>query len=586
LFFALFLLLKDKQDMLFRIQQFSIFLQTKEFFSSSFEQPGDFLCYAGSFLTQFFYYPVLGIAIFVLFLTLVHYAVFSLCQVNKNLYFFSLIPSALFLLFVSGLDYGIYQMGISDIVYSQMLGFLFALLCFRIYRLFNVYWVKILFLSLIVIAGYPLAGFYALVGAIYICIYETLSIKFSPAYRKHYKKNYLVLFIGIVLIIAIPFLYYQIIYDSLNIKYVYWYGLPVFEYFFDNLKMPGISAIICTIPILLLLLNRFTGKIKAQNIVIIANLLCLAICFFVVLKFTNRDENFHAQLKIERALEERDWDTVLKVAKEIKTPTRAIVLYRNIALQRKNILCDRMFFYPHEQDASTVNLTVLPLFYYPLFYHYGQLNFSYRFAMESLVKFGMKVDYLKHMTKIALFNNELELARKYINILKGTMFHEAWATKYETYLNNIDLFFEDPEFKEIYDLMQYDDADWVNSSEPVESCILKHYVYLTSGTITMFDLSMSFILIMKSIPLFWESFEIYVSQKEHIPIHIQEAALLYARLENKDVSGVLFDAEVIERFNQFANLLSTYGGPDSKTAKKMSKTHFGNTFWYYYFYVN
>ena len=574
--FAAWLLGKDKQDMLFRIQQLSIFVQTKDFFSSFFEHPGMFLTYMGSFLTQFFHYPLVGISIFVLLLMLVQYTVFSACKVNKNLYLFSFIPSALFLLLVLMLDYEIYVIHIRDLIYSQMLGFLFALSALRIYRIFSRFWIKILFLALVVIVGYYLAGFYALAAAVYICTYELL-----------FNKKYIIPLTGIVLAIAIPFLYYKTIYNYLNIEYIYGYGLPVFEQHSAVLRIPGIQILISVIPVLLLFVNRFVKIAKATSGVIIVNILSLVICFYVVLKYTNRDENLHAQLKIERALGKRDWNEILEIAYKTKSPNRAIIMYRNIALHRKNILCDRMFFYPYgyETPKSTgKEITTTKTCAVTAFYHYGLLNYSYRWAMELIVQYGMNADYLQYMTKIALINNEPELARKYLNVLNNTMFYKDWAKKYGRYIDNKKLFEIDPEYQEISDLLHYEN-NWQENSGNVELCILTHYAELTSGTQSMLELAMSSILILKLTPVFWEKFDLYIQINNRIPLHIQETALLYSATENVNLSHVSFDNEVMGRFNQFVTLTNQHnGGVQNEKTQGLAKTYHGNTFWYYYFY--
>ena len=53
--------------------------------------------------------------------------------------------------------------------------------------------------------------------------------------------------------------------------------------------------------------------------------------------------------------------------------------------------------------------------------------------MEDGVTFGWKAEYLKFMARTALINGEPQLATKYLNMLKQTLFHKKWAEKYAVY---------------------------------------------------------------------------------------------------------------------------------------------------------
>jgi hypothetical protein len=46
-----------KADLMFRLQELTLFLFDKTFFYEHLQSPGGLLEYAGKFLTQFFYYP-------------------------------------------------------------------------------------------------------------------------------------------------------------------------------------------------------------------------------------------------------------------------------------------------------------------------------------------------------------------------------------------------------------------------------------------------------------------------------------------------------------------------------------------------
>ena len=131
--------------------------------------------------------------------------------------------------------------------------------------------------------------------------------------------------------------------------------------------------------------------------------------------------------------------------------------------------------------------------------------------MEQLVQQGVSAGSLKWLARVAVFNRECELARKYLGLLKKAWFHRSWAEKYESYLEHAESLINDSDFKPIYALQQYENTLWEDNSV-VESNILNHYANLESGTSGMLELSMASILITKSVAAFWKKSPVYVSQ--------------------------------------------------------------------------
>jgi hypothetical protein len=70
-----------------------------------------------------------------------------------------------------------------------------------------------------------------------------------------------------------------------------------------------------------------------------------------------------------------------------------------------------------------------------------------------------------------------------------------------------------------------------------------------------------------------------------IPVHFQEAALLYADLTKMDISGAPFDSNVIAEFKDFLTMVQKYGNYPEGTLKEMFYPQYGKTYWYYYFFV-
>ena len=97
-----------ERDLLLRLDAQSLFLFDNLFFESSMSVPAGLLGYVGCFLTQFFYYPALGAAIFVALLALVYLLTRKAFNVPAKWAFVAMVPMFLLLAADVQLGYWIY----------------------------------------------------------------------------------------------------------------------------------------------------------------------------------------------------------------------------------------------------------------------------------------------------------------------------------------------------------------------------------------------------------------------------------------------------------------------------------------------
>ena len=97
-----------KTDLLYHLEQFSLFCADGDYLRAFFEQPGGMLALAGAFLTQFCHFPVLGAALFGLCLSLLSWLVGKAFDLEGRAAWLSVLPALFLLLFVTRLDYSIY----------------------------------------------------------------------------------------------------------------------------------------------------------------------------------------------------------------------------------------------------------------------------------------------------------------------------------------------------------------------------------------------------------------------------------------------------------------------------------------------
>ncbi len=593
-FYVLYIVGIYKVDLLFRLQELSLFIPDGSFFKEHLTVPGGLLGYIGAFLLQFCYYPWLGAVWFLGLFFLLQSVVYRVTELPSACRLLAFIPSILFLLFVVRLDYRIYLLHDPEIIYSQLIGAVFSVILLGVYKACGKLWSRILCISLVLLAGYPLIGFYSLFAVGLMMIYDM-----SVASRR----NWTVVGIAFLFVLLLPEGYVRLFYERVNLSMAYRMGLPSFDWAGGEQFWYVLLAALLALALLLCLRSVF-HLVDVKRMQVKMKKVQAALTFsgivFVVLSVVSwlcayKDANFHAQLKMERAMEQEDWEKILDIASATAHPTRILVMYRNIALYRTGRLCDKMFTYPDGSDPMNVpiGLKMTGISAPQIYYYFGRLNFCYRWAMEQLVQQGASVNCLQWLARTAVFNREQELARKYLHLLGRTWFYKGWAAKYDAYLNNAELLAKDSDYKPVYALQQYENTVWEDNSV-VESNILNHYAGLEYGTGRMLELSMASVLTTKSVAQFWKKFPIYINQfkGKAIPVHVLEAALLYAGLEKNEslkqhiVSLAGVTSPIVTRFDEFMQLVQMLNGETDEKSLSLFRSKFADTYWFYYFFVN
>lgn len=308
-----------------------------------------------------------------------------------------------------------------------------------------------------------------------------------------------------------------------------------------------------------------------------------------------RDANFRHALQMKHRAEEGDWEGVLSVAREASgmEPTRLEVNLTRLALWKTGRMGDELFRYPDgdapyraPRQPSFFRLMGASL----LYYHYGKVNYSYRWAMEDLVEYGARPAYLKYMVKTAILNGERDLAEKCLGLLEHTLFHQAFAARYRRLLDGVawegDALrtdFHDEEMNAIRPLMQYGNV-LDGDAGVIESFLLKSFAITEGGSREIVELSLMNNLITKNLVGVWPRFRMLLPTWEgKVPRHYQEAMLLVAQLQGYDSSRLPVDAGVRQRFARIVEASARLG--DNAAAAEALRTEFGDTYWYYYFFV-
>jgi len=582
-FLAFYLTVLHNRDYLFKLQDLSLFLPTKMFFLNNVNTPAGFLSYLGLFFTQFFYYPWLGGLIFIFFLFIIQFLTAKAFKLHQKHYPLSFIPSLLLLLALSQLGYNIYILYSNGYIFSNLFGVMIVLGAFWIYRNINRSNLRLLFSLLFIIVFFHVIGFYSLLTVLLFVVFEIVTIK-----KNNRKEHLISIILSLIFALGIPFLYYQFFYIVTMFPNVYIAALPRFGYIGDFILWLPFFALFA---FLICAVFNFLPVIKPQR----PHWLFFYIPSFVFLftiigvyHFSYDDENFHAELAMEQAIFKNDWKEVLALSRKLKgEPTRLIMMDIYLALRKLHIAGDKMFTYKIGNKHFNTRKPVLQMevagkmFYF----QYGKVNYCYRWCMEDMISNGMKIENLVYFVKSCLLNEEISLAKKYNDLLKKTMFHKSWARKYQKFIENPEEIPSDPEFREILPLLDPVNKLFTDKRNRLEDFLTYSFAFVNAGTPELIELSLQCNLEFKNSKRFWPCFAYYIRTNSRIPVHYQEAALLFSYLDrNINISKIKFDSGVLNNFKKFVNMMKQYLHSSKEESKPIFNKNFGNTYWYYYFF--
>lgn len=575
-----------EQETLFRMQELNIFLPGSTFYRTFAIYPGGTLEWAASFLTQFFYYPAVGTSLLVLLWVAVSAAMRSAFRPSAAFGFIPALVPATLLAGIVQMGYFIYYIKLPGYAFVASLGMLLALLAVWVFsRLSRRPLACYAWIILWTVAGYPLFGAYALAGTGYMLAWCWRMPGLTRGHRWGITLTCLLLMAGTPL--AAWYFYAQT-----NMNAIYVAALPSFDAageVFHTYRVP--YYIMFALPMAAISLHGFSPSFSRRWIAPALHLLVLCATAWGLHAVWYVDENFRKELRMARAIEEEDWESIPVIFREGDAePTRLMVMDKNLALFRLGRAGDEMFQY--REGGARPNAPFLVRLAQvggkTLYYHYGQTNYSYRWCMEDCVIYGWRTEYLKLMAKNSIANGDYEVARKYIDMLSHTLFHKRWAEKYSALLEHPERIRENSEFSPILRLLPQEDQ--LNSDMSViEMYLLKTFANGYSEDPVHQEQTLIAALQMKDIGLFWPRFFQYASLHlgEHMPLHYQEAAYLYGHLErNVDISHMPFDQTVKDSYQRFMDFTRQCSGMTEAQMAEAFRPQFGGTFYYFYFLVN
>ena len=578
--FSLYLLVVRMSPYLAETAVLTPFFTTSSYFADMVSEPCGMVYYLASLLQSCFAKPWLGALLLTSLLLLLAEILRRTFKVGVGFAPLCLVPSLFLLLNYTMAGYMLWLVKTPALAFTLPLGILSAVIISAVAGKLSRPWFMCgVWMLVFSTVGYWLMGTFGLLACLFVALPQLWNAVSSHRWLH-------LIYILVVLLLA--FLAPRIIYGQgifvMRLSDLYVAGLPDYNWNDSERHLYFPAVIAMAIGILL-----SVRSLKSSSLYLSVVSLCLSVVSAVVVwKYSCMDRNLLDALRQKQAIERGDYYEAVCVARSSKTPpTRVQVMLTREALWLTGEAGNLMFSFP---DGDSPYLSPRPFQYMrllcgrTLYYYEGKVNYAYRWCMEDMVEYGKRPDYLMYMVKCAIVNGEWKLASKYINALSHTLWYKDFAGKYSAYLTDHSLVDRDKEMAAIRPLLRYGDV-LDGDGGRIEAYILNSYALSQGGSREIVERALMYSLVTKNLTDFWQRFMVLLpGWNGHIPVHCQEAALMVARLQGGvDVSLLPIDQNVYERFSQLVDKSATNG--DDASNAYMLKPEFGDTYWYYYFFV-
>ena len=573
-----------ESDLLWKVQQQNLFLYSSLFLKQTMVTSGGMLSYLGTFFTQFFYHPWIGVVMLCSWWWLLMWLVKRTFQIPDRWMVLTLIPVGCLLIANMDLDYWIYVIKLKGYFFSATIGTTAGVVLLWLFRILSHnLWLRIGFIVLTAAIGYPLMGVYALTTVLLMGIW-TWRLTDSR------KENICLSAVALLTCIVIPLVYYRYVYYQTHFNDIYLTALPTFT-ITETLHAYYIPYYLLALYFLFMVVVRLnpTNPIKPIKPILLQSLLLSAL-IACVWHFWYKDDNYHHELRMQRCIEQADWQGVIDEGKKQKgEPTRAIVMMHNLALSRLGLQCDLMYRFP---KGSKKPNTPLPVFMYNIagrliYYHYGMMNECHRMCMEEGVEYGWSVELLQYMARNAVFNKETRAATKFLNLLRQTHYYGDWADRMERLINNPDLMTNDMETGPITHMLHYPDVQSAGDGF-VEKNLMEILSKTDANEPYFQEQAVLAAMWTRNTADFWARFEQYINLHPNRPVPriFQEAAYLFGSMEKLPFTEELpINQDVKENLRGFIQTMQQCNWKPNAQVRNYLYQRYGTTYFFEFFFL-
>lgn len=557
------------------------FFTTSDFACALLDKVAGGVFYAASLMQSCFARPWLGTLLLCLLLVALPYTLRWAMRIDRAWEGLCWMPSMALLLNYTQTGYMVYLLKSPAVAFTAPVGLLLAMLLVAAWVRLPDWRARALWTLLAATAGYWLMGVYALLA----CALAALDSLAEWGRTRGRRPLLLAAGIAVCALLA-PRLLHALGLFMMRAEDLYVAGLP--DYRWDAAERPMFYPLAAAfaVPALLMLLRRVAPRGRAAW----ATMALFAVSACAAWHFTFRDEAFLAILRMKHAAERGDYEAILDESRQAThEPTRTEVMFTRLALYKTGQMGETLFRFPDgnaDYRAPRPNQWMRLVAARQLYYLYGKVNYAYRWSMEDMVEYGRRPECLECMAKCAVVNGERQLALKYIEALRHTLWHRDFAERLLPYAEGRKRAADDAEMAAIQPLLQYRDV-LDGDGGMIEVYLLNSFALSEGGSRDIVELSLVNNLIMKDLRAAWPRLMMLLPTWEgRIPRHYQEAALLIGQFSGgqADTSRLPIDDDVRRQFGELIEA-SAQSGDDAANAQAL-RPRFGGTYWYYYFFVN
>ena len=584
-------------DVLFFMQDRGWWNDTRLFFEQCIRVPGGLLSWAGAYLTQYFYYPALGCSMLILVWLLTFALAKWSFRVPSHWSFLLFLPMAALLASDIQLGYWIYILRDIDYIFYHPLGLLAATLLSLPFWQFLPFGDKakrriaLAWIPLVATLFYYPFGIYALLAAVLTALQAFTSVQERGEKVIPYSLSLLVL---LLLSLGLVPLLETSGSTLLRSDQPWTYGFHRFE--LDDLRDYSLE-----LPFLLALLLPlgfpFIRRIKSESLLLSQGTMAAATALMLLGLFSRdfNDYNFHAELRMQRAVEECRWADVLQESTKAKGPvTREMIMFRDIALMNRHELLSKRYIYNNESIqpvtvSDSIHIRIANQAGDLIYLNYGETIFAIRRAMERAMHYGFSHYTLRVLAKCAIVNGEKDNARKYLRLLSHSTFQKKWSKEMRPFAEDDKLLPQSDHFR--LPLKLYNEGSELVGTDDsyVELTILKKWMYTLTHEPEAQQVALAAAMIMRDRQCFWSQVQQFynINPSGLFPTHVQEAMLFEVYelgMKGVNLSFVKFDDRVVQRYNAFKARLEQYSsqGMNEQQIGSMLRPEFGDTYMWDY----
>ncbi|MFN8257262.1 MAG: DUF6057 family protein [Bacteroidales bacterium] len=556
------------------IEQLQIFQFTGIYVAEYLKEPGFVSAILGDFLIQFYKLPFLGgfivsVILFIIYLQLK--SILKRFEITDNWFVLPMIPVILLFLLHSSINYRL----------PATVGILFSLAIFQLWILIKRY--KVPATIVLIILGYLTCG-----TSILIFILVTICFEL---FQKKGVHSWLVSFVYLISFLIIVYIARSFIYiiswkeAFLQISYYDWrYDVPVLIYY----ALASFPAIII-IGILLTSGKRRGKKAAESKLYTVYQVIAILILLFVTLP-DNISFKIEQNCRFDYEVRNKNWEKILEYAAKIDTIQPLNQPYINLALSHTGEMLNSLFDY----SPKTINSLVPPksenmvfnIICMEIYYHQGWTSLAqvHGIMANQETYRGRNVHCIQRLVEIEIVNGNYRLAEKYLDILEQTLFYKSWSDEKRKLLYNEDLIKKDDDYREVRKRLPK--KDLLNGANIMVD--LKQYLESNPSSKVAFEYMIAGLMLNKD-----NAGIVDLIQKQKgiryadYPVLIQQVGMMYYLFKKGDENVIKQFNISNDVFNQFKSFYTfmDFNKNNPELAQNQMKTDFGNTYWYYLYFV-